>query len=167
MPEGSSSRICDPPGPLTMSLRKRAAAAQPVDLRGNVVDHQLVLLQFADGLTASLTMHGASLVEGRTLRIDGMRATLFGNEARTQLEVHDHLTGRVETLHPVLPPSGHGGGDAGVLHDFLQTLQKGQRQVLTSAADSLLSHLLAFAAEDARLTKRVIDVDAYWAQVGA
>jgi len=133
----------------------------------DVVDHQLVLLQFADGLTASLTMHGASLVEGRTLRIDGMRATLFGNEARTQLEVHDHLTGRVETLHPVLPPSGHGGGDAGVLHDFLQTLQKGQRQVLTSAADSLLSHLLAFAADEARLTKRVIDVDAYWAQVGA
>jgi len=29
------------------------------------------------------------------LRIDGMRATLFGNEARKQLEVHDHRTGGI------------------------------------------------------------------------
>ena len=91
----------------------------------DVVDHQVVLLQFANGLSASLTMQGASPVEGRTLRIDGMRATLFGNEARKQLEVHDHRTGAVETLHPVFPENGHGGGDAGVMHDFLQALQTG------------------------------------------
>ena len=133
----------------------------------DVVDHQVVLLQFANGLTASLTMQGASPLEGRTLRIDGMRATLFGNEARKQLEVHDHRTGAVESLHPVLPANGHGGGDAGVMHDFLQALQTGERHVLTSAADSLVSHLLAFAAEDARLDRRVVDVPAYLEQVGA
>jgi hypothetical protein len=40
----------------------------------DVVDHQVVLLRYANGFTASLTMQGASPVEGRTLRIDGMRA---------------------------------------------------------------------------------------------
>jgi len=133
----------------------------------NVVDHQAVLLHYASGLTASLTMQGGSSVEGRTVRIDGMRATLFGNEARGELEVHDHRPGTVETLHPAVPEGGHGGGDAGVLHDFLQALQAGQKRVLTSAAESLESHLLAFAAEDARLSQREIDVNAYWDQVGA
>jgi predicted dehydrogenase len=133
----------------------------------DVVDHQVVLLQFASGLNASLTMQGASPVEGRTLRIDGMRATLFGNEARTELELHDHRTGHVETLHPVLPESGHGGGDAGVMHDFVQALQSGERHVLTSAADSLISHLLAFAAEEARVRQRVVDIRAYSGQLGA
>ncbi len=135
----------------------------------DVVDHQVVLLHYARGLTASLTMQGASPVEGRTLRIDGMRATLFGNEARTQLEVHDHRTGSVETLHPALPKDGrgHGGGDAGVMHDFIQALQAGERHVLTSAADSLASHLLAFAAEEARISQHVLEMSAYQARVGA
>jgi predicted dehydrogenase len=134
----------------------------------DVVDHQVVVLEYANGLSASLTMQGNSPVEGRTVRIDGMRATLFGNEARQQLEVHDHLTGRVETLHPdMAAASGHGGGDSGVLHDFLQALQSGERHVLTSAADSLVSHLLAFAAEEARVNHRVVEMSAFMEQVGA
>jgi hypothetical protein len=133
----------------------------------DVVDHQVVLMTFAGGLSASLTMQGASPVEGRTVRIDGMRATLFGDQARKLLEVHDHRTGDVETLHPALPLGGHGGGDAGVIHDFVQSLQTGDRQVLTSAEDSLMSHLLAFAAEQARLNQQVVDMNAYLEQVGA
>ena len=122
-----------------------------------VVDHQVVLLTYENGLSASLTMQGCSPVEGRTMRIDGMRATLFGNESRNTLEVHDHLTGQVEVLRPVLPPGGHRGGDAGVFHDFLTALQEGREQVLTSARESLVSHMLAFAGEEARSSQQVVD----------
>jgi predicted dehydrogenase len=127
----------------------------------DVVDHQVVLLSFANGLSASLTMQGASPVEGRTMRIDGLRATLFGNESHNRLEVHDHLTGDVEILEPTVCASGHGGGDAGVMHAFIQALQTDQRNVLTSAAESLVSHLLAFAADEARVTQQVVDFGAY------
>ena len=133
----------------------------------DVVDHQVVLLYFPNGLTASLTMQGASQVEGRTLRIDGMRATLYGNSPRRELVLHDHLTGEAEAVPVPVPESGHGGGDAGGMHDFVQALQSGERRVLTSAADSLVSHLLAFAAEEARLTHQVIETSDYWNKVGA
>jgi predicted dehydrogenase len=132
----------------------------------DVVDHQVVLLSYANGLNATLTMQGGSPVEGRTLRIDGMRATLLGNEARNELELHDHLTGECQKLEPVIPESGHGGGDAGVMHDFVQALQSEDPRVLTSASESLVSHLMAFAAEDARLTGRVISLDEYWSRLG-
>jgi predicted dehydrogenase len=131
----------------------------------DVVDHQVVVLRYANGLTASLTMQGASPEEGRTLRIDGMRATLFGNEARKELEIHDHLTGRCERITPVVPEGGHGGGDAGVMHDFVESIRTDGRGVLTSAEESLVSHLLAFASEEARLTHQVIDTVDYWDRV--
>jgi len=132
----------------------------------DVVDHQVVLLNFPNGLTATLTMQGASPVEGRTLRIDGMRATLFGNESRTELEVHDHLTGECERIAPAVPKGGHGGGDAGIMRDFSQALRTGGAQVLTSASESLVSHLMAFAAEEARLTHEVVDMGQYWSRHG-
>jgi hypothetical protein len=132
----------------------------------DVVDHQVVLLTYANGLTASLTMQGGSPVEGRTLRIDGVRASLFGNEARNELELHDHRTGQCERIELVIPEGGHGGGDAGVMRDFVTALHTDERHVLTSAEDSLVSHLLAFAAEDARIGQRVINVDKYWSEVG-
>ena len=133
----------------------------------NVVDHQVVLLEFGDGLAASLTMQGASPVEGRTLRIDGLRATLFGNEARNEIELHDHRTGRYEVLRPGRAEGGHGGGDEGIMRAFVGALRGGPQRMLTSATTSLDSHLLAFAAEEARLTHRVIDTNEYWTRLSA
>jgi predicted dehydrogenase len=133
----------------------------------DVVDHQVVLLEFPSGLAATLTMQGTSHVEGRTLRIDGKRATLLGNEKRNELQIHDHLSGEVEIVHPRRDAAGHGGGDVGIMRAFLDALQGGGSQALTSAAESLDSHLLAFAAEEARASQQVIDTSAYWASVGA
>ena len=58
----------------------------------DVVDHQTVVMQFGQQ-AVSLTMQGASYVEGRTVRVDGMRATLLANEARNEIAVVDHRTG--------------------------------------------------------------------------
>jgi hypothetical protein len=52
------------------------------------------------------------------------------------------------------------------MHDFVQAVQTGGRSVLTSAEESLTSHLLAFAAEEARQTHQVIDTVDYWRRVG-
>ena len=42
LPAGSSTRICEPPGPLTMSLRNvDAGCAQPLHLRFEVVDEKM------------------------------------------------------------------------------------------------------------------------------
>jgi len=111
----------------------------------------------------TLTMHGHSHEEGRTLRLDGTRATLEGrfNHSQNVIMVHDHLTGRTETVYPLGTHIVHGGGDAGLMQAFVQGLREGIRSPLTSAEAALDSHLLAFAAEQARLDGTVIDVAAY------
>jgi predicted dehydrogenase len=127
----------------------------------DVVDHQVTSMQFAGGQAVSLTMQGASHVEGRTVRVDGMRATLLANEARNEIQIVDHSTGqqRLGEIPPV--QGGHGGGDAGLIRAFVGAL-RGQRQdVLTSARESVESHLLAFAAEEARLNGSTVEMAAY------
>jgi predicted dehydrogenase len=119
----------------------------------DVVDHQAVNLEFAGGAIATLVMHGHSHQEGRTMRYDGTRATLRGKftSAEMSIEIHDHLTGRCEQVDIPEAGSGHGGGDFGIMQSFVRAL-RGDQPPLTTARESIESHLLAFAAEESRLS---------------
>jgi predicted dehydrogenase len=133
----------------------------------DVVDHQVVMMEMEGGVSATLTMHGHSHQEGRTTRIDGTRATLFArmNLFDSEITLHHNRTRRTERFHIPHPFGfGHGGGDAGLMEAFAEALEKRQQQPLTNAQASLESHLLAFAAEEARVSGEVIDMETYRAQ---
>ncbi len=91
----------------------------------DVVDHQTLNMEFEDGVTCTFTMHGHSDVEGRTLRWDGTRATLFGDfsDGRPHsIRIVDHGSQREEVIYPTTGDSGHGGGDFGLMRAFVQSL---------------------------------------------
>jgi predicted dehydrogenase len=127
----------------------------------DAVDHQVVLMRFAGGLSVSLTMQGSSHLEGRTIRIDGTRATLLANEARSELEIHDHRTGVAERISTPRGVGGHGGGDEGLMRAFVGAIDGDHRSVLTSAREAVASHLMAFAAEWARVSGEAVDLERY------
>jgi len=128
----------------------------------DVVDHQVVLMRFGRGLSVSLTMQGASHVEGRTVRIDGTRATLLANESRGEIDLHDHRSGTSEMSHVSRGIGGHGGGDEGLMDAFVAAVRGDRDGVRTSARESLQSHLLAFAAERSRTNNgEVLRMDDY------
>lgn len=159
------SIICDEPADLS-SLR-HALEIGPYGrcvyrCDNDVVDHQIVAMEFEDGISVSLTMHGHSFEEGRTIRIDGSQATLLGKFSfnRTFVELRDHRHTRVERMEfpNELEAGGHGGGDDGLMNAFVDVLRDGQQAPLTSARASLESHLMAFAAEQARVEGTVVDM---------
>ena len=128
----------------------------------DVVDHQTVNMEMEDGTSVVLVMHGHSHQEGRTMRYDGTRATLFGsyNPTGHEIQIHDHLTGQVEVIRPPVGPiggTGHGGADAELMAGFVHALRD-PACALTTARDSLESHLLAFAAEEARVSGTIVDM---------
>jgi len=133
----------------------------------DAVDHQVVLLRFARGVDVSLTMQGASHVEGRTVRIDGTGGTLLANESRGEIELHDHLTGRAETLRVQRGVGGHGGGDEGLMRAFVAAIRGDRTEMRTSAREALTSHLMAFAAEDARESGASVAIEGYREKVAA
>jgi predicted dehydrogenase len=125
----------------------------------DVVDHQTVNMQLSTGTTVTLTMNGHGNEECRTMRYDGTKATLYGRFSVRghAIKVVDHLAGTIETI-PVAArdSSAHGGGDFGVVRSFLNAVQGRPDPHLTTAEESLESHILAFAAEEARRTYQVI-----------
>lgn len=127
----------------------------------DVVDHQVIAMEFERDVTVTFTMHGHSHQEGRTMRYDGSRGTLRGATAEDELIVYDHVSGRKDVIRPGQIAGGHGGGDTGLMNAFVAAVRNPHREVLSSARASLQSHLLAFAAEEARLTGRVVDMTEY------
>lgn len=132
----------------------------------DVVDHQTVNMEFESGASVVLFMHGHSYREGRTVRYEGTRATLLGHYYLDdkEIQIHDHLTGEVESIRSKLGPlgtTGHGGGDEGVMRAFAGALRDRSPEPLTSARASLESHLMAFAAEQARVQGTIIEMSAY------
>lgn len=131
----------------------------------NVVDHQQTLIEFENGATAELTMHGHSALEGRSVRIDGTKGTLIGTFLFTgdDLVFFESKTGnKKRLLKPRIRFEAHGGGDMTLTEGFVNSLQPGFEQLpLTDARAALESHVMAFAAEKARMEHRVIDIDEF------
>jgi predicted dehydrogenase len=137
----------------------------------DVVDHQTVNMEMEDGTSVVLVMHGHSHQEGRTMRYDGSRATLLGYYYTTayEIQIHDHLTGKVEVIRkPVgaIAAAGHGGADAQLMAGFVRAVHD-HAAALTPARDSLESHLMAFAAEEARTSGAIVQMAEFRRQADA
>ena len=155
-----------------MSLKARRQALETTNygrcvyrLDNDAVDNQVVSFAFEDGGSGTLTMHGHSAEEGRTIRIDGTKATLRGAFNTTlqelRLERHGALYDGGELI-PMLESNTaggrHGGGDDGLTAAFVHTVQA---QHIEPISSYLESHFLAFAIERARLENRVINMSEF------
>ena len=118
----------------------------------NVVDHQVCVIEFDGGVTASFTMAGHNGIERRRTRIQLTDAEIELDSSRKTIVIRRFSTGDHEIL---TPPSGggtHGGGDRLIMENFVDAIMTGRAEFnLTSVAESLDSHLMAFAAEASRL----------------
>ena len=121
-------------------------------LDNDVVDHQTVNMEFEGGITAAFSMEGLTSYGGRRTRIMGTRGDLVGDERR--LDVYDFAKRqRFEwtVAEHGAPLGGHGGGDFGLVRDWVQAISRRDEGLLTSTlAASMESHLIGFTAEESR-----------------
>jgi predicted dehydrogenase len=127
----------------------------------DVVDHQVVSIEFENKITATLTMHGFAHEEGRTIRIDGTKGTIIGEfiAGKNKLTIHDSLTGEIKEIKESDVVDGHGGGDLGLLDAFVKYIKEDDNRNVTSAKESLESHLMAFAADISRVERRRVKME--------
>jgi predicted dehydrogenase len=122
----------------------------------DVVDHQVVTMELADGATVSFTMTAFTPYEQRKTRIFGTHGYLEGDGAR--LRVVDFRTGAEELVEVAESTSAdHSGGDQALVDAFLAAVATGDAGLIRSdAATSLAGHRVVWAAEQARLTGTVV-----------
>jgi predicted dehydrogenase len=117
----------------------------------DVVDHQVCSFEFDDQITASFSMSSFSHYEGRRTRIFGTKGDLFGDEHT--LTVTQFLSEEQEKWEVPAESieSDHGGGDHGLVRDFIQAVKFNNPDRLTSTIRaSMSSHLMGFKAEESR-----------------
>ena len=153
----SSTQLIDPTdADVERALRETQYGKCVYKCDNNVVDHQVVNLEFEDGLTMTFSMCAFNR-GGRELRIMGTKGELYAAHGDSELTLFD-LETRTARKIPVEDNvsdqsilGGHGGGDTGIMLAFYDML----------IATSCDNHMIVFAAEEARLSGTVIDLDEY------
>lgn len=125
-----------------------------------VVDHQVVNLEFENQVHVSFAMCAFTKQCAREINLMGTTGQIRGNMETGRIEVLDFVSGTVENIQLHTPAKGHSGSDTAMMKEFVRTVA-GEMTVKTSAAISVESHLIALAAEEARVSGQVIDMNTY------
>lgn len=121
----------------------------------DVVDHQVVAMEFDSDITATFTMTAYTQQMGRKIRVHGTAGEIEFTEHK--LIVHTFADHNTEEISVAPETGGHGGGDTRALRAWLEAIHyRDPRRVLTDAQESLRTHTIVFAAEKARREQRVV-----------
>ena len=129
----------------------------------NVCDHQVCILRFTNGVTATFNLSGFTNQMARTIKIMGEDGEIRASEAENVIEITRFASNSVdmperEIIHPEISNSGHSGGDSGIVEDFLAILEGKLSESSTDIHESVESHMMACAAEEARITGSVVRI---------
>ena len=140
----------------------------------DVVDRQVVNMEFEGGTVASFTMTAFTAgLGGRHIRVMGTKGALTGRTG-DDLLVYDNFETGESTEIPVVGGTGnatlvggHGGGDRGIMEVFSQLVTDEYRGVAAAPIEvSCQNHMIVFAAEEARLSGSVVSVNEFAARYG-
>jgi len=123
----------------------------------NVPDHMVTAMEFENGVTATFNLCAYTNECYRTIKLMGTLGEISGDIEKDEIVVTDFKSGETHTIKMKKAVAGHGGGDEGIMKSFVKTLREGGKP-LTSAQDSLQSHLMAFAAEESRVSGRTVKI---------
>lgn len=135
----------------------------------DVVDHQLVNMLFEDDITVNFSMAGFSK-GGRYIEVMGTKgmlsAAMKGESSITvfDFEKKEEEVVNMDALDGIL--GGHGGGDGGIvktIYEYLTGTYEGNS--VPEISESCYNHLITFAAEEARLSGKIVDVEEYIASL--
>ncbi len=157
--------IADPP---TLDNRMKAIQTGPYGKcvyrsDNNVVDHQVVNMEFENGATVMFSMCGHTRDINRIVQIMGTKGEIRGDLLKGEIDLFEFSGGVRTVIQAGTEESGHQGGDDGIMRQFLSDMrERNFANQLTSADSALESHLMAFAAEQSRLRGgEVVDMKAF------
>ena len=129
----------------------------------DVVDHQTVNLVYGNDITVAFTM--CSFTKGgRVTRIMGTKGEIYARMMDNSIEIYDFLT--KETKYYDYEGSrvcenvidSHGGGDTGIVFALRDLIEGNYNKSVATIKESCDNHMISFAAEESRLTGKVIDM---------
>ena len=128
-------------------------------------DHYVTSMEFEEEITANFSMEAFTSYHGRRTRIMGSHGDINGD--MTEFTHTDFLTGKINKWNISIEQeknsryhlSGHGGGDWGLVTDWIKAVKNQDHSLLSSTIDaSVESHIMGFMAEKSRETNQTIPI---------
>ncbi|MBP5151381.1 MAG: Gfo/Idh/MocA family oxidoreductase [Lachnospiraceae bacterium] len=132
----------------------------------NVCDNQVTNIEFENGVTATFHLSGLSNKMHRTLKVMCEHGDIYGDDSEEFITVTKYSAnylyeGEVRKIEINNEEGFHGGGDYRLTMDFMEAIMhKGEKIETRSGIEkSVESHLMAYAAEQSRVTGEVFLMD--------
>ncbi|NLN50104.1 MAG: Gfo/Idh/MocA family oxidoreductase [Acholeplasmataceae bacterium] len=119
------------------------------DMDNDVADHQVSIIEFSDGIHATFNLSAFTEKNHRTIKIMCEKGEIRGISSTQEIQVTP-FGQEPKVIVPKKIKSGHGGGDAGFMINFMESYLSG-KEFASTLEKSIESHVMAFAAEDSRL----------------
>lgn len=143
---------------------------------GDIVDRQVVTVQYKNGSIATLNMIGGCSMEDRWIHIVGTKGEIKGNISQGKF-TYVRFDRSGDNYGPVAEEidvasqirlnrnswyGGHGGGDYALMHDAVRFFAGESNSVsITKIDDSIYGHVIVYAAEESRKTHRIVKINEY------
>ncbi|MCJ8343554.1 MAG: Gfo/Idh/MocA family oxidoreductase, partial [Cetobacterium sp.] len=148
---------------LTESLKSNQYGRCVYKCDNNVVDNMVSIINFENGVNVTFNLCAFTDDVCRTIKIMGTKGEIRGNDLKNHIEVYRFGEGEgrfknngKEEIIPETLIGGHGGGDTGLMNDFIDLCLNRKTSSKTDPRTSLESHIMAFAAEESRITGSVV-----------
>lgn len=127
----------------------------------NVVDHQTVSIKFKNGVSASFIMTAFTNKITRKIYLYGSHGEIYGDLEENKIIIQYFGKGEesINLNMPFRDLVGHAGGDEAILEEFVKLMKGEIKETLSNIEESIESHLMAFASEEARLNNKVMNMD--------
>lgn len=147
---------------ITKALREGPYGRCVYHCDNDVVDNQVISLNFKNAVTVAFTMTAFTDKISRISRFMGTKGEIRATTETNTIEIYNFDTREVKKIEVKEPNSGHGGGDSGIMDDFFNLVKTGVvDKRYTTGKVSIMSHAIAMAAEDARISKKNINLEDY------
>ena len=125
--------------------------------QNDVVDHQVVMMEFEGGATATCTLTGYSATNGRRIRLQGTRGEILFDEASGTISFKKNFHGDQKGDNKYYQYASYHPEDQDIVNEWLSSVLSSTR-VTVDAAEALRTHAIVFAAEVSRKEKRTIEM---------
>jgi predicted dehydrogenase len=131
----------------------------------DVCDHQVTIMEFQGGISASFHLSAFSHDIRRTIKIMGSEGQIYADDQLDEIVITP-FKGPEERMVIDETMSCYDLENYGILADFASMIKDASGKALTSAQASVESHVMAFAAEVSRKTGRSIDMAEFYEENG-
>lgn len=132
----------------------------------DLIDHQAVILQFANGSTATHNLLQGTVFARRLIRIVGTKGEIEGSIDSCKFIVYKYdfekawyTSEDYDVRQDIISGDNHAGGDAGIIRDFVNMVQGGTVSIsCTKIQDSIYGHLCVYKADEAMETRKTQEI---------